>query len=81
MSMKKTINKSVKQAKKYLHRTKREDDGSEHKVNVCIVCDCFIIRTESIRYLCANAIKRHKHRIEVELYEIYYKTKCHKELI
>ena len=39
MSMEKAINKSVKQAKKYLHRTKHEDDGSEHKANVCIVCD------------------------------------------
>ena len=81
MSMKKSINKSVKQAKKYLYRTKHEDDGSEHKANVCIVCNCFIIRTESIRYLRANAIKKHKHRIRVESYETYYKTKLHKELI
>ena len=67
MSMKtKAINKSVKQAKKYLHRTKHEDDGSEHKANVCIVCDCFIIGTESIRYLRTNAIKKHNHRIGVE---------------
>ena len=71
----------MKQAKKYLHRTKKEDDGSEHKANVCIVCDCFIIGTKSMCYLRANAIKKHKHRIGVESYETYYKTKLHKELI
>ena len=81
MSIEEAINKSVKKAKKYLHRTKKEDDGAEHTANVCIVCDCFIIGIESIRYLHANAIKKHKHQIGVELYETYYKTKLHKELI
>jgi len=79
--MKESIEKATKQAKKYLHRTKVDTRGLVHKAVVCIICDCFIMGTDSIRYLLPSVIKEHKHRIGVKSYEAYYKAKLHKELV
>ena len=80
-SMKEAIEHAEKKAKQALHRTQDENDGSMHKTHVCVICDCFILGTDSIRYLRGNDIKQHKHRIGVESYEKYYKTKLDKELV
>ena len=48
---------------------------------MCIICDCFILGNDPRRYLRGNDIKKHKHRIGVESYEKYYKTKLDKELV
>lgn len=80
-TIKEAIEKSVKQAKQALHRTVDEDDPSRHKANVCIICDCFITGTDSIKYLKANEIRKHKRRISVDSYEAYYKTKLPQDLV
>jgi len=72
-SLNESIAKAVKQAKRYLYRTQVSDDGLSCKTHVCIICDCFILGTDSIRYLCAAVIKLHKHCI-VKSYAGYYKT-------
>jgi hypothetical protein len=47
----------------------------KHKSIVCIVCDQFIIITETIYYLSKNNISAHGRRLSVESYERYYDTK------
>ena len=79
--MKEAIAKAMKEAKQVLHRTRDENDPSRHKVPVCIICDCFILGTETIKYLKPNDIKKHKHRIGVASYETYYKATLHQDLV
>jgi len=76
-----SIAKAVKQAKGYLHRTKVSNDGISHRAHVCVMCDCFILGIDSIRYLRPAVIKLHKHHIGVDSYEVYFKTKLKKELV
>ena len=38
-------------------RTEDENDGSRHKAHVCIMCDCFILGNDSIRYYHGKDIK------------------------
>jgi hypothetical protein len=67
--------KTVKQkVLKAFQRTQEENDGLRHKADVCIICDCFIIGNDSIRYLRGKVIKKHLHRIDVASYQEYYKT-------
>lgn len=80
-TMKEAIEKAVKEGKQALHRTVDENDPSSHRANVCIICDCFIIGTDSIKYLKANDIRKHKSRIGVDSYNAYYKTTLHPDLV
>ena len=70
----------IKEAKKYLHRTQHSLDPHKHKSIVCIICDRFIIGTETIHYLSKNNIIGHKRRLSVESYEVYYNTKLKPEV-
>ena len=50
--------KIVKQKNlKAFQRTQEENDGLRYKADVCIICDCFIIGNDSIRYLHEKVIK------------------------
>ena len=62
-TMKEAIDKAVKEGLQALHRTVDEDDPSRHRADVCIICDCFISGTDSIKYLKASEIRKHKSRI------------------
>jgi hypothetical protein len=65
----------IKEAKKYLHRTQDSLNPHKHKSIVCVVCDRFIIGTETIHFLSKNNIIAHERRLSVESYERYYDTK------
>ena len=80
-TMKEKIATAMKQAKQVLHRTQDENNPSRHRAHVCIICDCFILGTDSIKHLKEKDIKQHKHRIGVASYEKYYKTKLHRDLV
>ena len=81
VTMKEAIARAMKEAKEVLQRTKDQYNGSRHKANVCIICECFIFGTDSIKYLKPKDIKKHTHRIGVKSYERYYKTKLHPDLV
>ena len=70
----------IKQTKKYLQRTQDLSDPLKHKAIVCVICDRFIIGTETIHYLSTENIKIHKKRISVESYEKFYNTTLKPEL-
>ena len=70
----------IKQAKKCLQRTQDLTDPLKHKAIVCVICDRFIIGTETIHYLSTENIKIHRKRISVESYEKFYNTKLNPEL-
>ena len=70
----------IKEAKKYLHRTQDSFNPHKHKSIVCVVCDQFIIGTETIYYLSKNNISAHGRRLSVESYERYYDTKLKPEV-
>lgn len=80
-TMKEAIDKAMKEGLQALHRTVDENDPSRHRANVCIICDCFISGTDSIKYLQAGEIRKHKRRIGVDSYNAYYKTKLHPDLV
>jgi hypothetical protein len=70
----------IKEAKKYLHRSQDSFNPHKHKSIVCVVCDQFIIGTETIYYLSKNNINAHGRRLSVESYERYYDTKLKHEV-
>ena len=70
----------IKQAKKFLQRTQDLSDPLKHKAIVCVICDRFIIGTETIHYLSTENIKIHRKRISVESYEKFYNTTLKPEL-
>jgi hypothetical protein len=80
-TIKEAIDKAMKEGKEALHRTVNENNPSQHRANVCIICDCFILGTDSIKYLKPCDIRRHKSRIGVESYQSYYKTTLHDDLV
>ena len=59
----------IKEAKKHLHRTQDSLNTHKHKSIVCVVCDQFIIGTETIHYLSKNNIIAHERRLSVESYD------------
>ena len=68
----------MKNALKYLHRTKVEEPdgrGFKHRAHVCIICDCFIIGTEPLKWMTRPDIRAHKNRLSVKAYEAHYNTK------
>jgi hypothetical protein len=61
------IKRSVKKAKQILHRT--QDPANPHNCHraiVCIICDWFIIGTETIHKLTNNQISQHSNRLSVQ---------------
>ena len=73
-----SIKKAMKNALKYLHRTKVEEPngrGFKHRAHVCIICDRFIIGTEPLKWMTRPDIRAHKNRLSVKAYKAHYNTK------
>jgi len=79
--IKMSIERSIKEAKHILHRTKHPDNPNRHRAIVCVICDCFVIGTEKICKLKPEQISSHGHRLSVKSYEEWYETKIKPELI
>jgi hypothetical protein len=78
--IKMSIERSIKEAKHILHRTKHPDNHNRHRSIVCVICDCFVIGTEKICKLKPEQISSHGHRLSVKSYEDWYETKLKPEL-
>ena len=76
----KSIHHSIKNAKKYLHRTQDPKNPHRHRTIVCIIVDQFIIGTEGICKLTKDQISPHSKRLPVESYETFYETTLHTEM-
>ena len=57
------INRATKEAKQFLHRTRDPADPNMHRATVCIICDRFIIGTETIHKLTKEEIGAHSERL------------------
>ena len=68
------INRATKEAKQYLHRTQDAENPHMHRAIVCIVCDRFIIGTETIHKLTKEDIGVHSGRLGVKSYKEFYQT-------
>jgi hypothetical protein len=68
------IDCATKEAKQFLHRTQDPANPHKHRAIVCIICDCFIIGTETIHKLTKEDIGAHNGRLGVKSYEEYYQT-------
>jgi hypothetical protein len=60
------------EAFKFLHRTQNTENPHKHQSIVCVICDNFIIGTETIHCLSKESIFEHNHRISVKSYETYH---------
>jgi hypothetical protein len=78
--MENVINQSMKEAVKFLHRTKDPVILCKHRAIVCIICNHCITGTESIHTLTKDQISVHRKRISVESYEEYYETTLKSEV-
>jgi hypothetical protein len=65
---------ATKEAKQFLHRTQDPRNPHKHRAAVCIICDCFIIGTETIHKVTKEDIGAHSERLGVKSYEEYYQT-------
>ena len=74
------IDRSMKEAKHYLHRTRDPENPHRHREAVCIICDCFIIGTETIHKLTKKDIGAHSERLRVKSYKEYYQTTLKSEV-
>ena len=72
--MSKIIDHATKEAKQFLHRTQDLGNPHRHRAIVCIICDRFIIGTETIHKLTKQHIGAHSKRLGVKSYEEYYQT-------
>jgi hypothetical protein len=68
------IDCATKEAKQILHRTRDPANPHKHRATVCIICDRFIIGTETIHKLTKEGICVHSERLGVKSYEEYYQT-------
>jgi hypothetical protein len=68
------IDRATKEAKQSLHRTQNPANPHKHRAIVCIICDCFIIGSETIHKLTKEDIGAHSGRLGVKSYEEYYQT-------
>ncbi len=68
------IDRAMKEANTFLHRTRDPANPHMHRAIVCIICDCFIIGTETIHKLTKEDIGSHSGRLGVKSYEEYYQT-------
>ncbi len=66
------IDCAMKEAKLFLHRTRDPAHPHMHRAIVCIICDRFIIGTETIHKLTKDDIWAHSGRLGVKSYEEYY---------
>ncbi|KAL7524887.1 hypothetical protein ACHAXR_002212, partial [Thalassiosira sp. AJA248-18] len=66
-----TVAKAKAEALKYLHRT-QVGDTNRHQAHVCVVCDCYIIGTETVKRLNQKQLKVHEERLGVEKYKKFY---------
>ncbi len=62
----------MKEANKILHRTQESDNSHKHKSIVCVICDWFIIGTETIHYLSKDRMGEHSNRLSVKNYKRNY---------
>ena len=62
------IDKSVKNAQKYLRRTMVEGNNNIHRAIVCLICDSQITGTNPVYYLHKNDILKNKHKLSVQSY-------------
>ncbi len=67
------IKRSMKKAKRILHRTQDPANPHCHRALLCIICDQFIIGTETILTLTNNQISKHSNRLSVQTYESYHR--------
>jgi hypothetical protein len=74
------IDCATKEAKQFLHRTQDPANTHKHRATVCIICDCFIIGTETIHKLTKEDIGAHSERLGVKSYEEYYQTALKSEV-
>jgi hypothetical protein len=68
------IDCATKEAKQFLHRTRDPANPHKHRAIVCIICDCFIIGTETIHKLTKEDIGVQSGRLGVKNYEECYQT-------
>jgi hypothetical protein len=68
------IDRATKEAKHFLRRTWDPANPHQHRATVCIICDHFIISTETIHKLTKEDIGTHSERLGVKSYEEYYQT-------
>ncbi len=68
------INRATKEGKQFLHRTRDSANPNMHRAPVCIICDRFIIGTETIHKLTMEDIGAHSERLGVKSYKEYYQT-------
>jgi len=66
------IKRSMKKATRILHRTQDPANPHCHRAIVCIICDWFIIGTETIHKLTNNQISKHSNRLSVQTYKSYH---------
>ena len=72
---------SMKNAVKFLHRTKDEQDPSFHQMPVCLVCDCFIIGTERVHRMTKKTIQKYKPALSVHSYQVFHNVTLNQELV
>jgi hypothetical protein len=68
------IDRATKEARQFLHRTRDPANPHMHRAIVCIICDRFIIGTETIHKLTKADIGKHSGRLGVKSYEEFYQT-------
>lgn len=74
-----SVEEPVKKALEYVTRPCR--GNGKHQVPVCVICDRFIIGTETIHQLDKQRILMSKHRLSVEAYEKHFSTKLNPILV
>ncbi len=74
------IDRATKKAKQFLHRTRDPVNPHMHRATVCIICDRFIIGTETIHKLTKEDICAHSERHGVKSYEEYYQATLKAEM-
>ena len=74
------MDRAKKEAKQFLHRTRDPGNPHRHRATVCIICDRFIIGTETIHKLTKEDIGAHSERLGVKSYEEYYQTTLKEEV-
>ena len=78
---KNVINCATKEATQYLHRTRDPANPHKHRATVCIICNRFIIGTETIHKLTKEDIgAHHSGRLGIKSYKEFYQTTLKEEV-
>ncbi len=72
--MSNVIDRATIEAKQFLQRTQDPTNPHMHRAIVCVICDRFIIGTETIHKLTKKEIGAHSGRLGVKSYEEFYQT-------